>query len=65
MDARSAEAWSPLTVPNPAHSQFIPRPSYDPAKETKALGVNRARQLMNQPATESLLDYRDRAIIKF
>jgi integrase/recombinase XerC len=54
----------PITVPNPAHAQFIARESPDARDETKALSLVRARQLMNLPAGESILDYRDRAILK-
>jgi integrase/recombinase XerC len=55
----------PITVPNPAHAQFISRESSDPVDETRALSAVRARQLMGFPAGESLLELRDRAIIKF
>ena len=52
-------------MPNPAHAQFIPRGSSDPRDETKALSATRARQLMGMPAGDTVLDYRDRAIVKF
>jgi len=54
-----------IVVPNPAHSQFIPRTASDPVHETKALTVSRARQLIAMPAGDSELDYRDRAILNF
>jgi site-specific recombinase XerD len=60
----AAELRLPITVPNPAHAQFIARETPDPMEETKALSVTRARQLMNLPAGETVLDYRDRAILK-
>ena len=60
----AAELRLPITVPNPAHAQFISRESSDARKETKALSLLRARQLMNLPSGESVLDYRDRAILK-
>ena len=60
----AGELRLPITVPNPAHAQFISRESADPRKETKALSLLRARQLMNLPSGESVLDYRDRAILK-
>src|SRR5580704_1353356 len=60
----AAELRLPITVPNPAHAQFISRESADARKETKALSLLRARQLMNLPSGESVLDYRDRAILK-
>jgi site-specific recombinase XerD len=42
----AAELRLPITVPNPAHAQFIARESSDPRKETRALSAVRARQLM-------------------
>ena len=61
----AAELRLPITVPNPAHAQFISRESTDAREETRALSATRARQLMSLPAGDSLLDYRDRAILKF
>jgi integrase len=55
----------PITVPNPAHTQFIAREASDPRSETKALSITRARQLMGLPSGESILAYRDRAILAF
>jgi site-specific recombinase XerD len=63
--ATAAELRLPITVPNPAHAQFISRESNDPLHETKALSATRARQLMGMPAGDSLVDARDRAILKF
>lgn len=60
----SAELRLPILVPNPAHSQFIARASSDPREETAALPAARARQLLGLPAGDSLLAYRDRAILK-
>jgi integrase/recombinase XerC len=60
----AAELRLPITVPNPAHAQFIARESPDARDETRALSVTRARQLMSLPSGESVLDYRDRAILK-
>ena len=60
-----SELRLPITVPNPAHAQFIPRGSSDPLDETKALSATRARQLMGLPAGDTVMDFRDRAIIKF
>ena len=54
----------PITVPNPAHAQFISRESTDPIEETRALSATRARQLIGLPDGESVVDYRDRAILK-
>jgi integrase/recombinase XerC len=63
--AAAAELRLPITVPNPAHAQFISRESTDAREETRALSATRARQLMGLPSGDSLLDYRDRAILKF
>jgi integrase/recombinase XerC len=60
----AAELRLPITVPNPAHAQFISRESADARDETRALSVIRARQLMSLPSGESVLEYRDRAILK-
>jgi len=61
----AAELRLPITVPNPAHAQFISREPADPREETRALSATRARQLMGMPAGNSALHYRDRAILKF
>jgi site-specific recombinase XerD len=61
----ASEFRLPITVPNPAHAQFIPRGSSDPRDETKALSATRARQLKGLPSGDSVLDFRDRAIIQF
>lgn len=63
--ATAAELRLPITVPNPAHAQFIGRECSDPIRETKALSATRARQLMGLPAGDSLIDFRDRAILRF
>jgi site-specific recombinase XerD len=65
LSGAAAELRLPITVPNPAHAQFISRESSDPVDETRALSETRARQLMGMPAGDSLLDLRDRAILKF
>lgn len=61
----AAELRLPITVPNPAHAQFISREASDPVEETRALSLARARQLMNMPKGEDLLAVRDRAILMF
>ena len=61
----AAEFRLPIVVPNPAHAQFIARSKSDPREETRALSATRARQLMGMPAGDSLIDFRDRAILKF
>lgn len=64
LSAAAAELRLPITVPNPAHAQFVPRGSADARDETKALSATRARQLMGMPMGDDLVDYRDRAILK-
>lgn len=64
MGAAAAELRLPITVPNPAHAQFIGREGSDPVDETRSLSITRARQLMGMPAGDSVLDFRDRAILK-
>src|ERR1035437_5915906 len=65
LGAAAAELRLPITVPNPAHAQFISRESTDARDETRALSATRARQLLGLPAGDILLEYRDRAILKF
>jgi site-specific recombinase XerD len=65
LGAAAAELRLPITVPNPAHAQFISREASDAVDETRALSETRARQLMGLPSGDSLLDFRDRAILKF
>lgn len=64
LSGAAAELRLPITVPNPAHAQFIARESSDARDETKAVSATRARQLMGMPAGDSLVEYRDRAILK-
>jgi integrase/recombinase XerC len=54
----------PVVIPNPAHSQFIARESSDPREETLSLPASRARQLLHLAPGDSVLAYRDRAILK-
>ena len=60
----AAELRLPITVPNPAHAQFIARSSSDARKETRALSATRARQVMGLPSGDSLVEVRDRAILR-
>lgn len=60
----AAELRLPITVPNPAHAQFIARSSTDAREETQSLSATRARQLMTLPDGDDPLSYRDRAILK-
>lgn len=61
----AGEMRLPITVPNPAHAQFVARASTDAVDETLSLSATRARQLMSMPAGDSLIEARDRAILKF
>lgn len=65
LGAAAAELRLPIVVPNPAHSQFISRAASDPVDETQALTAARARQLLSMPGGDTLMDCRDRAILKF
>ncbi|HTU47501.1 MAG TPA: tyrosine-type recombinase/integrase [Bryobacteraceae bacterium] len=64
LGAAAAEMRLPVTIPNPAHAQFIPRSSHDPVEETRALSAAQARQLMSLPSSNSVIAARDRAILK-
>ena len=65
MREAAAEARLPLVVPNPAHSQFIRREPAEPVEPTKALTTSRARQLPTLPRGDSVIAFRDRAILNF
>jgi integrase/recombinase XerD len=65
LQAAAAELRLPITVPNPAHAQFLGREAADPREETRALSATRARQLMGLPAGDTIFHARDRAILKF
>lgn len=60
----ASEMRLPISVPNPAHAQFIKRASQDAVHETKALTATRARQLCGLPKGESPIAARDRAALK-
>ena len=61
----AAEMRLPITVPNPAHAQFISREASDPVEETHALSLAKARRLLKMPKGDNLFEVRDRAIINF
>ena len=65
LPAAAAEMRLPITVRNPAHAQFIGREFADARDETRARAATRARQLMGMPVGGTVLDFRDRAILKF
>lgn len=62
--AAAAELCLPISIPNPAHAQFVGRSSSDPVKETRALTAARARQLMSLPEGNDVLAVRDRSILR-
>jgi integrase/recombinase XerC len=59
----AADYRLPIVVPNPAHSQFLPRGTADPVDETQALSLSKARQLVTLPAGDDIFAARDRAIL--
>lgn len=65
MREAATEARLPLVVLNPAHSQFIGQRNAEPIHPTPALTAARARQLQTLPRGDSILAYRDRAILAF
>ena len=64
LQAVAAEMQLPISVPNPAHAQFIARSSTDPINETHAMTATRARQLMGLPRGDDVVALRDRAILR-
>jgi site-specific recombinase XerD len=65
LSGAAAELRLPITVPNPAHAQFISRESSDPVDETRALSQAKARLLLKMPKGDGTFAVRDRAIIAF
>lgn len=65
LQGAASELRLPITVPNPAHAQFIARSSTDAVRETMHLSATRTRQLMGLPEGEDQVAYRDRAILKW
>ena len=61
----AADYRLPVIIPNPAHSQFLPRGAADAVEETRSLTLAKARRLLTLPAGDSLLSLRDRAILAF
>jgi site-specific recombinase XerD len=60
----AAEMRLPIQVANPADKEFIARDNADPVEERKHFPAAKARQLFALPAGETVLDYRDRAMLK-
>jgi len=65
MREQAAEFRLPIIVPNPAHKNHIPREDAEAVTPTKELTFSRVRQLKELAAGETVLAYRDRAIIFF
>ncbi len=60
----AGELRLPITVPNPAHSQFIARLAPDAEYETPSLTATRARQLMGMSSGDDPIAAQDRALLK-
>jgi site-specific recombinase XerD len=60
----AAELRLPIQIANPADKEFIARDNADPVQERRHFPAFKARQLFSLPAGESVLDHRDRAILK-
>jgi site-specific recombinase XerD len=54
----------PIQVANPADKDFVARDHADPVEERRHLTAAQARLLFGLPAGETVLDYRDRALLK-
>ena len=65
MRETATELRLPIQVPNLAHRDFIERPTTKSVDENEALTIVQVQRLLRMPNTESLADYRDRAIIAF
>lgn len=63
LSAAAAELRLPVNIPNPAHSQFIPRETADAQVPAPALTIGRVRQVLTAPEGDDLVAVRDRAIL--
>jgi site-specific recombinase XerD len=60
----AAELRLPIQVANPADKEFVSRENADPVEERRHFSAARARDLFGMPDGESVLAYRDRAMLK-
>ncbi len=60
----AAEMRLPIQVANPADKDFVTGGNADPVTERRHFSAAKARQLFSLPGGESVLDYRDRALLK-
>jgi site-specific recombinase XerD len=60
----AAELRLPIQVANPADKEFISRENADPVEERRHFSAAKARELFGMPEGESVLAYRDRAMLK-
>jgi site-specific recombinase XerD len=60
----AAELRLPIQVANPADKEFISRENADAVEERRHFSAARARELFGMPEGESVLAYRDRAMLK-
>jgi len=60
----AAEMRLPIQVANPAEKDFVARDNADAVVERQHFSAAKARQLFSLPDGETVLDYRDRAILK-
>jgi len=62
LQAVAAEMRLPISIPNPAHAQFIARFSTDPINETHTMTAPRVRQLMGLPRRDDVTAFPIQAI---
>ena len=60
----AAEMRLPVQISNPADKEFVARDVADPVEERRHFPASKARHLVSLPGKETVLDYRDRAILK-
>ena len=63
LGATAAELRLPIQVPNPAHSQFIPRGTADAVTPSPELSIGSVRRLLALPEGDNVIACRDRAIL--
>lgn len=62
---QAAELRLPILLPNPANTDFFARTTAKPRKQAQALTLNLLHQLFAMPEGDSVLAWRDRALLRY
>ena len=65
MKEQAAELRLPILLPNPANTNFFARTTAKPRKQAQALTLHLLHQLFALPEGDSVLAWRDRALLRY